>query len=164
MKSPFAFLIPGPEGYWSLLFIPALLSYICMLQAALNRRPTLGAIERLDAAGMATLLAPDAVLEVIADGNMWAEGPVWVHDQEEDRGCVSLVFFVWGEGLGGGLRRIRGADHALGCYGVGGGVLGKGVDGLVRIDAVMHWWWMLRSRQCVGPVGGSIDSRLCHQW
>lgn len=90
MKTPLtsllSALVPGPEGYWSLLFIPALLSYICMLQAQLNRRPALGTLERADPTALAPLLAPDAVLEVIADGNLWAEGPVWVHDQEEDRG------------------------------------------------------------------------------
>lgn len=81
-----AALIPGPEAYWSLLFIPALLSYVCMLQAQLNRRPALGTLERLDPTALAPLLAPDAVLEVIADGNGWAEGPLWVHDAEADRG------------------------------------------------------------------------------
>lgn len=84
-------LRPGPESAWALLFIPALLSYVCMLSAELNRRPTLGTVERLDAAALAVLLAPDAVLEVIADGSQWAEGPVWVHDHEEDRGCDKIL-------------------------------------------------------------------------
>ncbi len=107
MKSPFSYLIPGPEAYWSLLFVPALLSYICMLQAALNTRPKLGSVERLDAAALAALLAPDAALEVIADGNLWAEGPVWVHDQEEDRGCVFFIGFVaWEGGDGGGIEAM----------------------------------------------------------
>lgn len=92
MKAPCPFLwLPGPESTWALLFIPALLSYVCMLSAELNRRPTLGTLERLDGAALGELLAPEAMLEVIAEGNEWAEGPVWVHDQEEDRGCVQKV-------------------------------------------------------------------------
>lgn len=40
---------------------------------------TIGAIERLDPA-MDSLVPPDAVIEVLARGFDWAEGPVWVED------------------------------------------------------------------------------------
>lgn len=40
---------------------------------------TVGAIERLDPA-MDSLVPPDAVIEVLARGFDWAEGPVWVED------------------------------------------------------------------------------------
>lgn len=40
--------------------------------------PTLGEIERLNPA-LNSLIAPDAIIEQLADGFDWAEGPVWVH-------------------------------------------------------------------------------------
>jgi gluconolactonase len=40
-------------------------------------KPTIGTIERLDPA-LDALLANDAVLEKLADGFAWTEGPVWV--------------------------------------------------------------------------------------
>ena len=42
--------------------------------------PTIGSIERLDPA-LDALLAPDAVLEKLAEGFSWSEGPVWVPDK-----------------------------------------------------------------------------------
>jgi gluconolactonase len=40
---------------------------------------TIGAIERLDPA-IDTLIPPDAVIEVLAEGFNWSEGPVWIED------------------------------------------------------------------------------------
>ena len=40
-------------------------------------RPTLGRIERLDPA-LDAIIAPDAKMEVIANGFAWTEGPLWV--------------------------------------------------------------------------------------
>jgi gluconolactonase len=42
---------------------------------------TIGTIERLDPA-IDSLIPPDAVIEILADGFDWAEGPVWVEDGE----------------------------------------------------------------------------------
>ena len=44
---------------------------------AVNAQETLGSIERLDPA-FDKLVAPGAVIEVLADGFDWSEGPVWV--------------------------------------------------------------------------------------
>lgn len=77
--------LPPPDTYWACLFFPVLLSYIYMLQATVNKRPTMGSIERLDPTALATLIAPDACLEVIADGILWAEGPLWI-PAEDDHG------------------------------------------------------------------------------
>lgn len=41
--------------------------------------PTIGHVERLDPA-MDTLIPPDAVIEVLAEGFDWAEGPLWIAD------------------------------------------------------------------------------------
>ena len=38
----------SPDSYWANLFFPALVGYIVMPQAAVNGRPTLGSVERLD--------------------------------------------------------------------------------------------------------------------
>ncbi len=42
---------------------------------------TMGTIERLDPA-VDSLIPPDAVIEVLAEGFDWAEGPVWIEDGE----------------------------------------------------------------------------------
>jgi gluconolactonase len=42
---------------------------------------TIGSIERLDPA-IDALIPPDAVIEVLAEGFDWAEGPVWIEDGE----------------------------------------------------------------------------------
>lgn len=41
--------------------------------------PTTGSVERLDAR-LDALIPPDAVIEVLAEGFAWSEGPVWVPD------------------------------------------------------------------------------------
>lgn len=63
--------------------------------------PTIGTIERLDPA-LDPLIAPGAVIEKLASGFAWAEGPVWVQ-----RGHYLLfsdiphnVVFKWQEGVG----------------------------------------------------------------
>lgn len=47
------------------------------LRAEDRRFPTMGKIERFDAR-FDNLIAPDAVMEKIADGHDWTEGPVWI--------------------------------------------------------------------------------------
>lgn len=42
--------------------------------------PAVGSVERLDPA-LDALLAPDAVMEKLAEGFRWSEGPVWAADQ-----------------------------------------------------------------------------------
>ncbi len=120
----------APGAYWSFLFVPALCSYIGMLQATVNKRPILGSVERLNPSVLDTLIAPDACLEVIADGNLWAEGPLWVKDEDDGRGFLLWSdvkknrIYRWEEG--GGLFTIgksvyledsgcRGADVGTRC-------------------------------------------------
>jgi len=42
---------------------------------------TIGRIERVDGAAMDALIAPNAVIEVLAEGFDWSEGPVWMGDR-----------------------------------------------------------------------------------
>lgn len=71
------------DTFWAFVFIPALFGYVALLQATVNQRPTLGNVERVSSE-MDSLIPPDANLEIIADGNLWAEGPLWIKD--DDRG------------------------------------------------------------------------------
>lgn len=48
-------------------------------EAAEEQRQTIGTIERLDPA-LDSLIPPDAVIEVLAEGFNWSEGPVWIED------------------------------------------------------------------------------------
>lgn len=72
---------------------------------------TIGSIERLDPA-IDSLIPPDAVIEVLADGFDWSEGPVWIEDGEY------LLFsdvpqnriYLWKEGTGHPLIRMVNAS------------------------------------------------------
>lgn len=104
-------LLPPTDAYWATIFFPALLGYLVLLQAAMNRRPVLGSVERLQPSVLNTLLAPDAHLEIIAEGNLWAEGPLWVSDEDSTDGGFLLwsdvkknLIYRWEEG--GGLFTI----------------------------------------------------------
>ncbi len=46
-------------------------------EIGLNEIKTIGSIKQLDP-GIDELVAPDAVLEILAEGHEWTEGPVWV--------------------------------------------------------------------------------------
>ena len=110
MKLPWFW--PPADAYWATIFFPALFGYLVLLQATVNRRPSLGSVERVNAAVLDTLLAPDACLEVIAEGNLWAEGPVWVTDKDDSADGGFLLWsdvkknriYRWEEG--GGLFTI----------------------------------------------------------
>ena len=43
----------------------------------IQKIPTIGSIQRLDPA-LDAIVPPEAVLEVLAEGHEWTEGPVWV--------------------------------------------------------------------------------------
>lgn len=57
----------------------AMLLFAISLSFAQNTYPTIGKIIRNDAQ-LDALLAPDAKIEVLASGFVWAEGPVWVKE------------------------------------------------------------------------------------
>lgn len=72
-----------PDTLWAFIFFPALFGYVALLQATVNKRPTLGGVERLSPV-MDSLIPIDTTLEIIADGNLWSEGPLWI--TEDDHG------------------------------------------------------------------------------
>jgi hypothetical protein len=73
----------GPENAWFAVFLPALVSYVLLLQSRVHARPSFGEIERLDPR-LDALIPAGASMEVLADGLLWTEGPLWF--TEEDRG------------------------------------------------------------------------------
>ena len=49
---------------------------VCSMSTVFSQK-TIGSVERLDPE-VNNLIAPDAVIEILADGFSWSEGPVWV--------------------------------------------------------------------------------------
>jgi gluconolactonase len=69
-------LLPG-KGLAAALLLPVLLAPAAADEK--DKRKTLGTIERKDPR-FDKLVPKDAVLEILAEGFMWVEGPVWVKD------------------------------------------------------------------------------------
>lgn len=67
------------------LFLLMVISFSCSpstpKEAAASEYPVVGTIERLDSA-INALIPPDAKIEQIASGLTWAEGPLWVEEQQ----------------------------------------------------------------------------------
>src|ERR1041384_6614960 len=97
-------------------FVPALTSAVALAQAASTNQtsgtnsapaprrakkvyPTMGSIERLDPA-LDLLRAPGAVIEKLASGFAWSEGPVWIKggDYLLFSDIPHNVIFKWREG------------------------------------------------------------------
>lgn len=70
------------ENAWLVIFLPALISYIVLLKARVHSHPAFGTVERLHP-DLDAIIGPNAVMEVLATGFLWAEGPQWV--TEDDR-------------------------------------------------------------------------------
>jgi gluconolactonase len=90
-----------PLSFLSALGVLGALSF---LPAAEDKKPypAFGKIERLDPA-FDKLIAPDAILENLADGFDWAEGPVWVNKDGGYLLCSDIpknIVVKWQEGKG----------------------------------------------------------------
>src|SRR6516164_3471820 len=90
-----------PLSFLSALGVLGALSF---LPAAEDKKPypAFGKIERLDPA-FDKLIAPDAILENLADGFDWAEGPVWVNKDGGYLLCSDIPknqVVKWQEGKG----------------------------------------------------------------
>jgi gluconolactonase len=94
-----------PDTYWLLVWVPALVSYMTLLHARLNARPTIGSVEVLSKA-LEEAVPHGAQLEVLAEGFLWTEGPLWMAG--EDGGDGMLIFsdtkrnaiYQWEQGAG----------------------------------------------------------------
>jgi gluconolactonase len=95
--------------------------------------PTIGEVIRLDPAFDA-LVAKDAKIEVLADGFVWAEGPVWVADDTGGHVLFSDIprnsIMKWKEGVGASLfmkpSGYTGVEDYGGEPGCNGLILDKG--------------------------------------
>jgi gluconolactonase len=91
------------EIIWFYIFLPCFFLYLVFLSQYLNEKPSIGKIEVLDSS-FSNYVNPAAKIEVIATGLNWAEGPLWIQDDN----LPHLVFsdtilnriYKWEEGKG----------------------------------------------------------------
>jgi len=103
-----------------------LLSSTLLIRMAAAAPETLGSIERLDAS-LDQLIVPDAVIEKLASGFTWSEGPVWKEDGLLFSDVPANTAFVWKEGK-------TAAEIFLKPSGCSGDPAGQGSNGLA-LDA-----------------------------
>ena len=66
---------------WLFLFVFAACSAPKSQESVEQEFMTIGSVERLDSA-INALISVDAKIEVLASGFEWAEGPLWLEDQQ----------------------------------------------------------------------------------
>lgn len=92
------------EIIWFYIFLPSLVTYLYFLSQYLNQKPFIGSIEILDPSLFNSIIDPLNKIEIIATNLTWAEGPLWITDDN----LPHLVFsdtiqnriFKWEEGKG----------------------------------------------------------------
>lgn len=67
------------EIIWFYLFLPCVVIYLSLLSEYLNTKPITGRIESLDPS-FTSLVDPSSKIEIIATNLTWAEGPLWMND------------------------------------------------------------------------------------
>ena len=60
-------------------FLPIFILFLSFNAMSQGTYPTTGSIERLDPK-MNSLIAPNAVIEVLSNGFIWTEGPLYIED------------------------------------------------------------------------------------
>jgi gluconolactonase len=105
--------------------------------AAAPARPLVGGVERLDPA-LDALIAPDARVEVLAQGYKWSEGPVWTGGALLFSDVPSNVIWRWHET--DGAREFLRPSGYTGSIPRGGepGSNGLAVDGDGRLHMCQH--------------------------
>jgi gluconolactonase len=102
---------------------------------------TLGEIERLDPA-FDRLVAPDAVIEVLAEGFDWSEGPVWVPEKDGGYLLFSDIpknsVYKWQEGKGISLFLHPSGFTGPSSYGGEPGCNGLVLDSQGRLVSCEH--------------------------
>jgi len=106
--------------------------------------PRLGEIISLDPA-LASLVAEDAVIEVLSSGFAWAEGPVWVAEKEHPFGGCILFSDIpnnrvvrWDEGVGAKTWLQPAGYTGQADYGTEPGCNGLLLDGKGRLISCEH--------------------------
>jgi gluconolactonase len=95
----------NPEISWFCVFFPALIGYFALLTAFINQKPFIGSIEILDPS-FEKLIYKGASMEIISNGSIWTEGPLWIEDAETSLNYLYYTdtklnrIFRWEEGKG----------------------------------------------------------------
>ena len=95
----------NPEISWCYVFLPAVIGYFVVLTNFLNAKPPIGEIEIFHPS-FKPLLHPHQEMEIIATGSQWAEGPIWIDDENSGLGFLAYSdtklnrIFRWDEGKG----------------------------------------------------------------
>ena len=131
----------------TIIFIPAillvLLSEISSAQNTTNF-PQIGHVDRFDSS-LDTLIAKDAVIEVLCGGFEWAEGPVWVPEKENKFGGFVLFSDIphnavmkWQEGTGASVFMKPAGYTGVADYGREPGSNGLALDAAGRLVLCEH--------------------------
>jgi gluconolactonase len=92
------------EIIWFYIFLPTLVIYFIKLSQYLNEKPLIGSIEIMNPVAMKKIIDPSAKMEIIATGLQWAEGPLWMHDDNLPyllfSDTVGNRIYKWEEGKG----------------------------------------------------------------
>lgn len=92
------------EIIWFYIFFPTLIIYFVKLSQVLNEKPSIGSIEVINSIAMKKIIEPSAKMEIIATGLIWAEGPLWMHDDNLPyllfSDTVGNRIYKWEEGKG----------------------------------------------------------------
>ena len=94
----------NPDIAWFWIFLPAMICYLTLLMQSLNGKPFIGSIESYDSE-FDKFAASVYPIEVIATGMKWAEGPLWI---DNDDSMPYLLYsdtaqnriYKWEEGKG----------------------------------------------------------------
>lgn len=70
----------NPDIAWFWIFLPALFGYISLLMSSLNGKPIIGSITVYNEDLFGNIAQPAYPMEVIATGNTWTEGPLWINN------------------------------------------------------------------------------------
>lgn len=92
-----------PDTAWLFVFLPAVVTYLLILTDYLNKKPHIGQIMRLDQR-LDDILSINSKVEVIASGMGWAEGPLWVENEDKSfllfSDTIHNKIWRWEEGKG----------------------------------------------------------------
>jgi len=97
----------NPDISWFWVFLIALVSYLSVLMQVLNKKPLIGSVQVLSPA-FQKLLYPNTpmAMEIIAQGGVWTEGPLWIEDEASSLNYLLYsdtrqnAIFRWEEGKG----------------------------------------------------------------
>lgn len=81
----------NPSIMWFYVFLPSFIAYMMLLSDYLNAKPLIGSIEVLDPS-FNKLIYPGYSMEVISDGFIWTEGPLWMKDE-----AASLSYLMFSD-------------------------------------------------------------------